>query len=260
MSSVWWEDTRISHPSPSSDSSSRKRSRCSGSSPAVGSSRISSRGSPSSACAKREPAAHAARQRADALATDVLQADPCEHAPDFVMASAASGVLLEDRDVVEVLEGREARVEAGLLRHVAEPAPDLRALHGIVWVTPQQAHVALVVREHGGEDAHQRRLARAVGAEQAGDPAVETEVHPLQRLRRAQPLGHTACAGHRTLQPSRHSWRSASTSPAAATTTANTSCTVPSNAASASPGRTAPAIAAASQIPETVANAVVCVT
>ena len=50
-SSVWWVDSSTVRPSPSRETRSRKRSRCSGSRPAVGSSSTSRSGSPSSAWA-----------------------------------------------------------------------------------------------------------------------------------------------------------------------------------------------------------------
>ena len=251
-SSVWWVDTRIARSSPSSESSSRKRSRCSGSRPAVGSSRISSRGSPSSACAsasRRRMPPDSARMR---LPADVGEADAREHAADLVVARPALGVLLEDRDVVDELERREARVEAGLLRHVAEPAPDLRALARVARVAAEQAHVARVGREHGGEDAHQRRLARAVGAEQAGDAA-----RRAGGRRRAAPASSpsrlvtpVASRGHRALQPSRRSRRSDEHERGRGDDRQRTrAAPCRRTRASASPGRTAPAIVAASQMP-----------
>ena len=104
--------------------SSRKRSRCSGSRPAVGSSRMSSRGSPSSAWASATRRRMPPDSALIAPPHDVVEPDEREHAADLVVALAAHGQLLEDRDVVDELERGEALVEAGLLGHVAEPAAD----------------------------------------------------------------------------------------------------------------------------------------
>ena len=77
---------------------------------------------------ERDPLPHAAGQAADLLVHHVLKADRLEHPSGLVAAASAVGVLLEHGDVVDEVEGREARVERRRLRQVAEPAPDLDPL------------------------------------------------------------------------------------------------------------------------------------
>ena len=107
-----------------STSNERSASRCSGSRPVAGSSSTSRSGSPTSAAGQRDPLLHAARQRAD-LACASRRRGRRPRAPAASCCRRRVGVLLEDRDVVDHLERREARVEPGRLRQVAEPAPDL---------------------------------------------------------------------------------------------------------------------------------------
>ena len=97
------------------------------------------------------------------------------------MPGAPIGELLEDRHVVDELEHREAAVEAGLLRKVAEPAADLQAVVGGLWVATEKLEPASVRRQHGGQDPQQRGLAGTVGAEQPGYPHPRGEVDAVER-------------------------------------------------------------------------------
>ena len=72
-------------------------------------------------------------------------------------------------------------MEAGLLRQVAEPAADVRALRAEGRVAAEDPHRALVRAEHGGQHPQQRRLAGAVRAEQPDDALVEVEVDAGER-------------------------------------------------------------------------------
>src|SRR5262249_19474998 len=73
------------------------------------------------------------------------------------------------REEVEVLEGGQVLVERELLGHVADPAPDLLAAPADVEAVDRR--VPLGRREQPAEDPDERRLAGAVGAEQAVDLA-----------------------------------------------------------------------------------------
>ena len=78
------------------------------------------------------------------------------------------GLLFEQGDVVHEREGGEAAGEAGLLGQVAELAADGGAFGGDVGVQAQYAYLSLGGRQRGGQQAQQRGLAGAVGAEQPG--------------------------------------------------------------------------------------------
>src|SRR5699024_10136301 len=71
---------------------------------------------------------------------------------------------VEAREVVELLADLHLRVEAALLRHVADPAA-LRGVEG----TAVAEHLAAVGDEDPEDDAHRRRLAGAVGADESED-------------------------------------------------------------------------------------------
>ncbi len=82
---------------------------------------------------------------------------------------------------VEVLLDREILVEAEALRHVADRALHCQRMGRRVHV--QHADAAAVRQEQAGGQAHQRRLAGAVGADQAGDhAAMQLQAHVAQGL------------------------------------------------------------------------------
>ena len=162
----------------SSPSRLRKRTRSSGSSPAVGSSTISTRGSFSSACAMptrwRMPPENppSARWRASVRLTSSKQ----------LVDAVTRGARLEPLgggDVVEELERRELRVDAEILRQVAERLAQRVGLLRQVDAVPQ--HAARARPRDGGEDAHERGLAGAVRAQEPGDPGRECERELRQR-------------------------------------------------------------------------------
>ena len=59
------------------------------------------------------------------LAAHVPEVDHVQHPAHLAVAGGAVGQLLEDRHVVDELEGGEVRVEAGGLGQIAERAADL---------------------------------------------------------------------------------------------------------------------------------------
>ena len=128
-----------------------------------------------------DPLPHAARQGPDLLVHPVGQADGLQHPGALASSPPAVGVLLEDRDVVDELEGREGAVELGRLGQVAEPTADLDALVGDRGVAAEQPQRALVGGQHGAEHAEQRGLARPVGPEQADDSVPDLQVDAGRR-------------------------------------------------------------------------------
>src|SRR5262249_47867223 len=91
------------------------------------------------------------------------------------------GPLLEQRDVVHEREGGEAAREADLLRLVAELAADAGAFGRHLRVQAQHAHLSLGGGERGGQQAQQRGLAGAVGAEQSGHAGLQVQADVGQR-------------------------------------------------------------------------------
>src|SRR4030095_16265034 len=74
---------------------------------------------------------------------------------------------------------REVRIEAELLRQIAELAPDeLRILERVGAVERDLTGGRL---EQAGDDAHERRLARAVRTEESEHSGRHGEAHALER-------------------------------------------------------------------------------
>ena len=199
MSSAWWVDSTITGSPGRSDSSSRNRSRCSGSRPAVGSSRISSSGSAQQRLGDPQALPHPAGQGAYPGAGAAFQADGGQHPGHLLGAAAPVGDLLQDRHVVQESGDREVPVIAQLLGEVAEPPADLDPLRRLPRIEAEHRHPPRVGFADGGQDRQQRRLPRAVRAEQSGDP-------PFQRRDRPRPgpgWPRTAGTGRRRGQPRR---------------------------------------------------------
>ena len=78
--------------------------------------------------------------------------------------------MVEAADHLEVLEAGEVLVDGGVLAREADAGAQRRRF--VDHVEPGDARAARVRLEQGGEDAHRRRLAGTVGAEQAEDGAL----------------------------------------------------------------------------------------
>ena len=214
-SSVWWVDSITVRSAARSDTSSRKRRRCSGSRPGGGLVEHEQVGVAEQGLRERDASPHAARQGLDLAPAHGLETDRVEHPAHLVVAGMPVGHLLEDRHVVDELERRERPMEAGLLRHVAEAPPDREALVGHVRIPPEQPQAPVVGGEHRRHHAQQGRLARAVRTEQTGDAGRGVERHAAQRGRVSEPLVDVVdldrrCA-HVTIPSSKTVWRWAST-------------------------------------------------
>ena len=96
------------------------------------------------------------------------------------MRAAALDDALEHREVVEQLLRAHLRVDAELLRQVAERLPHFVLL--VQDVDIAEADAALVRLLQRGDDAHQRGLAGAVRAEQAVHARRDREGDVLQRV------------------------------------------------------------------------------
>ena len=151
--------------SPSSLSRFRKRTRSAGSRPAVGSSTIISFGLPEQRHGDAEALPHAARVAAQLLLAHLPQVRLPEQRLDDLLARPALGDALEQREVIEQVLRAHLRIDAELLRQVAERLAHLVLL--LQHVDVAEADAAVVRLLQRGEDAHQRGLAGAVGAEQA---------------------------------------------------------------------------------------------
>ena len=87
----------------------------------------------------------------------------------------------EHREVIEQALGAHLRIDAELLRQVAERLAHVVLLRQHVDVAERGSLPAVRLLQRG-EDAHQRRLAGAVRAEQAVHPRGNGERDVLQRL------------------------------------------------------------------------------
>ena len=91
----------------------------------------------------------------------------------------------------EVVEHGELLVELVLLRHDADPGPDLLAVAGRVH--PEDPQLALGDRRDAADHAHRRRLAGAVRPEEAERlAAVDLDVDPVDGGEVAEPLDQAA--------------------------------------------------------------------
>jgi hypothetical protein len=93
---------------------------------------------------------------------------------------------VEAPEVGELLGDRHPRIEAALLRHVAEPQPLRQSDRAAV---PEQ--LAVVRLDEPEDRAHRGRLAGAVGAEEAEHPpARDRERAVVERLHRPERLAN----------------------------------------------------------------------
>src|SRR6185312_8815759 len=146
----------------------------------------------------------------DPLRAEAGQPHQVQHPAHFRVPRRRLGLLLEQRDVVHEGKGGEAAREADLLRLVAELAADAGAFGRHLRVQAQHAHLPLAGRQRGSQQAQQRGLAGAVGAEQPGHARPQVQVDAGQRpggAERAPDVTQADRSGrHRYLHG--RSWRS----------------------------------------------------
>ena len=176
-SSTRWVETTTQLSPPTSRSSRRKLTRCSGSSPAVGSSSSRILGSLTIACAI--PTRRTIPPDSVFIRLSARSASPTRSSARSTAAGIAlARHLLQPRHVLDELARGVARVEAEALRQVADVPADLAQV-AAVRVDADEAERAGVRSRDGRQRLHQRRLAGAVGAEQAVDAGVERQVEAL---------------------------------------------------------------------------------
>jgi len=133
-----------------------------------------------------EPAPHAAGVRARRTVGGLADAELGEELCG-PLAGVAAVQLVEPADEDDVLPTREVLVDGGELAGEADAGPHRLGLMRNV-VTVHGAGTA-VRAQHGGEHAHHRRLACAVGPEQAEHRALgDGEADALDRLHVAEVL------------------------------------------------------------------------
>ena len=149
----------------------------------------------------QQPPAHAAGELVDAAVAPVDEVRHLERALDRG-APLGAGDPVEVREDEQVLLDGQRHVEVVELRH----DPALRAGRLRLLGQPEAEHLELAfVRDRlRGEQAHGRRLARAVGPEQADAGALrDVEVEPVDRRDRPVALDDAAQAdGELSLTPS----------------------------------------------------------
>jgi len=112
------------------------------------------------------PLPHAAGEAAERPAAGRGEVHQLEQLVD-AGAGAAPGKALDRRQVGEELAGAQVGIDAEVLRQVAELPAQLPRIAHDVMALPQ--HAPRGRPGHGGEDAHQRRLAGAVRTQQPED-------------------------------------------------------------------------------------------
>ena len=175
-------------------------SRPAGSSPFVGSSRMTRLGEWTIAWARFVRWLHADRERADEARALLLEPHLEEHlrrAQDGHPPREAAQLAHVDDEVARGHAHREAHV----LGHVPEQSPDLARLVG--GVHPEHPHLARLGRDQPEHRLHERRLAGAVRAEQAERGARHGGRHVVEGRHMPEPLRH-ACGLDQRLLGSRH--------------------------------------------------------
>src|SRR5690606_33922448 len=124
-------------------------------------------------------AEHAAGACLHLRAGAILQTDALDRGGDGG-ADAVRRHLLEEREVLDELEDGEVRVEAELLRQVAEATADLAKIVGVPRGPSQERDVAVRGLQDRGEYAKERCLARAVRAKEAEDAGASLQVDVAQ--------------------------------------------------------------------------------
>jgi hypothetical protein len=98
------------------------------------------------------------------------------------MRAPAPRLLVVDtfqhRDVIEQQQRRDARIDAEVLRQIAQPAPQLLRLGQHVETVEDDRPLVRLLQSR--DRAHQRRLPRPVGSEKPEQPAPDRQVHPVE--------------------------------------------------------------------------------
>ncbi len=127
-----------------------------------------------------EALAHAARITSESTLLHAGEIHALEQRRDDVLAITGVGDALHAGEVVEHLLGRQTRIDAEVLRQVAEDPPHVVLANAQVEIV--QHHRAVVGLEQCRETLHQGRLAGAVRTEQSEHPVLDREADAAQRL------------------------------------------------------------------------------
>ena len=180
-SSMTWLETSSVVPASASSWNVRQRSRRStGSRPTVGSSSTSSSGRAEQRRRERDARVLAAGERAH----DLAGAEPPRSTSSSASSIRSAGAPSDPREVARGSRGRvRSRVDGRRLGHVADPAPQPGDAGG----QPEHRRPSPAATIwHADDRAHQRRLAGAARAEQAGDAAGgHVQGHRAERVRGA---------------------------------------------------------------------------
>ena len=123
---------------------------------------------------------HAAGVGGERFLADVPEIGLLEQRFDHLLALACGGDALHDGEVVEHVERGHLGIDAELLRQIAEDAADLVFLaEDVDAVEVDGAGVGVL---QGGDGAHQRALAGAVGTEKTEHVVADGEGKVLERL------------------------------------------------------------------------------
>ena len=173
-----WVEMKIVTPSSRERpiSSRQNRSRATGSTPEVGSSRIRTSGACMHGDRELQALAHAERQAFRRMVREVARDRNAPACRRRARGDCAPRQIEQLRVQRQILPHRQFGVEREALRHVAD-APPRRHVAGVE-LFPEQPRLPLAWRQQAGQHFHRRRFAAAIGAEKAENLAApDAEVH-----------------------------------------------------------------------------------
>ena len=142
-----------------------------------------------------EAPAHAAREGAELAPPDVVEVGHSQKPFDDFAPLPGGNQSLQHGEVVQQRLGRDSRVDAHLLRQVAQDLAHLVFLVEHVEVVKEEAPRVDALQR--GDGPHQRRLPGSVGSEKAEHPPGDLQAHILQGL-------NTIAIGLRKVLDSQH--------------------------------------------------------
>src|SRR4029077_18702676 len=117
--------------------------------------------------------AHAAGKAAERAASGVCEIDEIEELAD-ALARGGGVETLDGGEVFEKFERGEIRIDAEILRQIAEDRAEGIGILADVFVIPKDAAGSWL--RDGGEDTHERGLTGAIGTEEAENAGAEREL------------------------------------------------------------------------------------
>ena len=135
-------------------------------------------GAPEQRLGDAEALLHAAGERAHRLVAHLVEVGQLEQRVHLLPPRPLVADPLQHRDVVEQEQRRDARIDAEVLRQIAQPAPQLLRLGQHVEAVEHDRPLVRLLQSR--DRAHQRRLPRAVGSEEPEQSAPDREIHPVE--------------------------------------------------------------------------------